>query len=142
MNITKPILEVQGLTKYFDAAHGKKVHAVENVSFVLERGETLGIVGESGCGKSSMGRTILKIHEPTSGKIIFDGKDITDYSAKKNDALPPPHADDFPRSVRFTQSANDCRRNHRRTDDYSQYGNIRGQEGNRSGIDSNSRIKT
>ena len=83
MNITKPILEVQGLTKYFDAAHGKKVHAVENVSFVLERGETLGIVGESGCGKSSMGRTILKIHEPTSGKIIFDGKDITDYSQKK-----------------------------------------------------------
>ena len=83
MNITKPILEIQGLTKYFDAAHGKKVHAVENVSFVLERGETLGIVGESGCGKSSMGRTILKIHEPTSGKIIFDGKDITDYSPKK-----------------------------------------------------------
>ena len=63
MNITKPILKIQGLTKYFDAAHGKKVHAVENVSFVLERGETLGIVGESGCGKSSMGRTILKIPE-------------------------------------------------------------------------------
>ena len=50
MNITKPILEIQGLTKYFDAAHGKKVHAVENVSFVLERGETLGIVGESVSG--------------------------------------------------------------------------------------------
>ncbi|MBQ0051312.1 MAG: ATP-binding cassette domain-containing protein [Treponema sp.] len=80
---TQPILEVQGLTKYFDAAGGKKVHAVENVSFTIERGETLGIVGESGCGKSSMGRTILKIHESTGGKIIFDGVDITKLSAKK-----------------------------------------------------------
>ena len=80
---TRPILEVQGLTKYFDAAKGKKVHAVENVSFTLERGETLGIVGESGCGKSSMGRTILKIHDSTSGKIIFDGVDITKFSNKQ-----------------------------------------------------------
>lgn len=79
----RPILEVQGLTKYFDAAKGKKVHAVENVSFTLERGETLGIVGESGCGKSSMGRTILKIHDSTSGKIIFDGVDITKFSNKQ-----------------------------------------------------------
>lgn len=83
MGITKPILQVNGLTKYFDAAHGKKVHAVENVTFVLERGETLGIVGESGCGKSSMGRTILKIHEPTSGQIIFDGTDITKLTPKQ-----------------------------------------------------------
>lgn len=83
MDETKPILEVQGLTKYFDAANGKKVHAVENVSFSLARGETLGIVGESGCGKSSMGRTILKIHDSTSGKIIFDGEDITKLSTKQ-----------------------------------------------------------
>lgn len=83
MDETKPILEVQGLTKYFDAANGKKVHAVENVSFTLARGETLGIVGESGCGKSSMGRTILKIHDSTSGKIIFDGVDITKLSTKQ-----------------------------------------------------------
>jgi len=80
---TRPILEIQGLTKYFDAAKGKMVHAVENVSFTLERGETLGIVGESGCGKSSMGRTILKIHDSTSGKIIFDGVDITKFSNKQ-----------------------------------------------------------
>ena len=83
MTETKPILEVQGLTKYFDAGHGKKVHAVENVSFSIARGETLGIVGESGCGKSSMGRTILKIHDSTGGKIIFDGEDITHLSRKK-----------------------------------------------------------
>lgn len=78
-----PLLEVKNLTKCFRAAHGKTVHAVNNVSFTLERGETLGIVGESGCGKSSMGRTILKVHEPTSGKIIFDGEDVTDFKRRK-----------------------------------------------------------
>ena len=83
MNEARPILEIQHLTKYFDAANGKKVHAVEDVSFTLARGETLGIVGESGCGKSSMGRTILKIHDSTSGKIIFDGEDITKLSTRK-----------------------------------------------------------
>lgn len=81
--ISKPLLEVKDLTKLFPAAHGQKVHAVNGVSFTLERGETLGIVGESGCGKSSMGRTILKVHEPTSGKIIFDGVDITDFNTKQ-----------------------------------------------------------
>ena len=83
MSSKKPILEVKGLSKYFDANHNKKIHAVENVSFTLERGETLGIVGESGCGKSSMGRTILKIHDSTAGKIIFDGVDITNFSNKQ-----------------------------------------------------------
>lgn len=82
-NESKPLLEVRNLTKYFPAAHGKVVHAVNNVSFQLERGETLGIVGESGCGKSSMGRTILKVHEPTAGQIIFDGEDITKFNNKK-----------------------------------------------------------
>lgn len=79
----RPLLEVKNLTKHFPAGHGKVVHAVNGVSFTLERGETLGIVGESGCGKSSMGRTILKVHEPTAGQIIFDGEDITSYSPKK-----------------------------------------------------------
>ena len=82
-NEPTPLLEVKNLTKHFTAAHGQKVHAVNGVSFKLERGETLGIVGESGCGKSSMGRTILKVHEPTSGQIIFDGVDITGLSNRK-----------------------------------------------------------
>lgn len=82
-NEPTPLLEVKNLTKHFPAAHGQKVHAVKGVSFKLERGETLGIVGESGCGKSSMGRTILKVHEPTSGQIIFDGVDITGLSNRK-----------------------------------------------------------
>lgn len=79
----KPLLEVKNLSKCFKVAHGKEVHAVNDVTFTLERGETLGIVGESGCGKSSMGRTILKVHEPTSGRIIFDGEDITDFKRRK-----------------------------------------------------------
>lgn len=79
----KPLLEVKNLTKYFPAKGGKEVHAVDGVSFTIEKGETLGIVGESGCGKSSMGRTILKVHEPTGGQIIFDGDDITKFNHRK-----------------------------------------------------------
>jgi len=86
MSDTNIILEVQNLTKYFDTAKGK-LHAVDGVSFQIERGKTLGIVGESGCGKSTTGRTILKLLEPTSGKIVFDGEDITHYSRAKMRAL-------------------------------------------------------
>ncbi len=78
----KTILEVQNLTKYFSTPAGQ-LHAVDGVSFSIEEGKTLGIVGESGCGKSTTGRCILKLIEPTSGKIIFDGEDITSYSRRK-----------------------------------------------------------
>ena len=82
------ILEVKNLCKYFPVDKGmfaKKsyVKAVDDVSFTIKRGETLGIVGESGCGKTTTGRTILKLYEPTSGQIIFNGEDITNYSEKK-----------------------------------------------------------
>ena len=70
------ILEVKELTKYFKTPRGL-LHAVDGVSLTLERGRTLGIVGESGCGKSTIGRTILRLTEPSSGQIIFNGKDIT-----------------------------------------------------------------
>jgi len=76
------ILEVQDLTKYFDTPKGK-LHAVDGVSFKLRKGTTLGIVGESGCGKSTTGRAVLKLIEPTSGRIFFNGEDITDYNARK-----------------------------------------------------------
>ena len=78
----KTLLEVQNLTKYFNTPAGQ-LHAVDGLNFKLEEGTTLGIVGESGCGKSTAGRTILKLIEPTAGKIIFDGKDITKYSRRK-----------------------------------------------------------
>ena len=85
-----PILEVSNLTKYFPIqSQGifSKVKgdnkAVNGISFTLNAGETLGLVGESGCGKSTAGRTILKLYEPTSGTIKFEGEDITNLSASK-----------------------------------------------------------
>ena len=77
-----PLLVIDNLSKYFNTAAGQ-LHAVDGVSFTLEEGKTLGIVGESGCGKSTTGRCILKLIEPTSGKIIFQGNDITKLSRKE-----------------------------------------------------------
>ncbi len=80
------LLEVNDLKKYFDTPKGK-LHAVDGVSFAIERGKTLGIVGESGCGKSTTGRTILRLLEPTSGTVLFEGKDITKLSRREMRAL-------------------------------------------------------
>ena len=80
-----PLLEVRGLKKHFPIYKGLfsrvagQVHAVDGVSFRIEPGETLGLVGESGCGKSTVGRTLLKLLEPTSGTIEIRGEDITGY---------------------------------------------------------------
>ena len=76
------LLEVKNLKKYFNTPNGV-LHAVDDVSFTLERGKTLGVVGESGCGKSTTGRAILRLHEPTSGEVIFEGKDITKASSQE-----------------------------------------------------------
>ena len=76
------ILEVKNLTKYFKTKRGM-LHAVDDISFKLERGKTLGLVGESGCGKSTTGRTILRLIEPTSGEIIFEGKDINKLNSRE-----------------------------------------------------------
>ncbi len=82
------LLEVKDLKQHFTIKKGflgekKKVKAVDGVSFHIEQGETLGIVGESGCGKSSLGRTILQLLKPTSGEIIFGGKNITHLPRKE-----------------------------------------------------------
>jgi peptide/nickel transport system ATP-binding protein len=88
--MSTPILEVSNLTKFFPIqSQGifSKVKgdnkAVNGISFTLNAGETLGLVGESGCGKSTAGRTILKLYEPTSGTIKFEGEDITKLSPSK-----------------------------------------------------------
>ena len=76
------ILEVQHLTKHFKAPGGGQVHAVDDVSFTLQRGRTFGLVGESGCGKSSCARTIIRIYDPDEGTILLDGQDITRLDAR------------------------------------------------------------
>ena len=77
------LLKVENLTKHFPVSGNKVVHAVDDVSFTIKKGKTLGLVGESGCGKSSCARTVIRIYEPTSGRIILDGTDITDLSQKE-----------------------------------------------------------
>lgn len=89
MTSERPLLEVIDLTKHFPIRGGlrnreqARVYAVDGVSFTVEKGETLGIVGESGCGKSTTGKVILRLEEPTSGRILLKGKEITNLSRRE-----------------------------------------------------------
>jgi oligopeptide transport system ATP-binding protein len=82
----RKLIEVKDLRKYFsvktDLGRRQFVHAVESVSFDIYKGETLGLVGESGCGKTTLGRTVIRLHEPTSGRIVYDGTTIFDSETK------------------------------------------------------------
>ncbi len=89
----KPLLEVRGLTKHFPVEQGflsrgkKMVRAVDDLSFSIAAGETLGLVGESGCGKSTTGKLIVQLLEPTAGELFFEGKNITHQSGRERRAL-------------------------------------------------------
>lgn len=80
--MTRPLLEVKGLKKYFKTPRGM-LHAVDDIDFVIQKGKTLGIVGESGCGKSTTGRAILRLLEPTAGDILFEGENIAHLNNKE-----------------------------------------------------------
>ena len=117
------ILEVRHMRKTFPIQKSllgkvqRELVAVDDVSFKLHAGETLGIVGESGCGKTTLGRAILKLHQPTGGRIIFDGEDITDFNTKKmrknrtkmQIIFQDPYSSLPPRStVAFEQTVTEC----------------------------------
>lgn len=84
--MAEKLIEVKNLKKYFKTKHGM-LHAVDDISFYINEGETLGLVGESGCGKSTTGRAILRLHEPTSGQVLYRGDDIVKYNSKKMKAM-------------------------------------------------------
>ena len=101
-NQNKNLIEVKDLCKYFDINVGpmrtKPLKAVDGVSFDIKKGETLGLVGESGCGKTTVGRTILNLYKPTSGQIIYDGqeiktkKDINEFRKKATMVFQDPYS--------------------------------------------------
>lgn len=107
MSENKNLIEVKGLKKYFDISVGalktKPLKAVDDVSFNIKKGETLGLVGESGCGKTTVGRTLLHLYKPTAGQIIFDGKelktkaDLNEYRKKATMVFQDPYSSLNPR---------------------------------------------
>lgn len=101
----KSLIEVKGLKKYFDVGKGQVLKAVDNVSFYINEGETLGLVGESGCGKTTTGRTIVRLYDATAGEVLFEGKNINrlnrqeakDFSKKVQMIFQDPYASLDPR---------------------------------------------
>ena len=79
--MSQNLLEVNHLKKYFKTGAGM-LHAVDDVSFTIPRGKTMGVVGESVCGKSTLGRTLLQLYAPTAGEILFQGKNVVTLSKK------------------------------------------------------------
>ena len=86
MSEQKHLVDVRDLKEYFTIKSGmlnkQQLKAVDGVSFIIDEGETLGLVGESGCGKTTVGRTILHLYKPTSGEVWFDGKQVTEKNIR------------------------------------------------------------
>ncbi|NOU95415.1 ATP-binding cassette domain-containing protein [Paenibacillus sp. LMG 31456] len=79
----QPILEVRNLQKHFNLGGGKILKAVDDLNFSIDRGETFGLVGESGCGKSTAGRTIIRLYEATAGEVLFNGENVHELRGRK-----------------------------------------------------------
>ena len=105
------MLQVQDLQKYFSIKTGAfsrtkgVVKAVDGVTFELEARKTLGLVGESGCGKSTTGRAIMRLIEPTGGSVMFEGRDVLQVQLGRAQGVSPRRPDHLPGPVRLAQSA-------------------------------------
>lgn len=107
MSTKQPLIEVKNLKKYFDISVGmfksKSLKAVDDVSFTIQKGETLGLVGESGCGKTTVGRTILHLYKPTGGEVWYNGKkietknDVNEFRKKATMVFQDPYSSPNPR---------------------------------------------
>ncbi|QYR21496.1 ATP-binding cassette domain-containing protein [Paenibacillus sp. sptzw28] len=82
-----PLVEIEHLSKFFSVGKGRTLKAVDDLSFTIRQGEMLGMVGESGCGKSTAGRTMVRLYEPTAGQVRFEGRNIYDLRGNKLKAL-------------------------------------------------------
>jgi len=85
--VVEPLISVRNVKKYFDVGGGKTLKAVDGISFDIYPGETFGLVGESGCGKSTAGRTIIRLYEPSGGEVVFNGKNIYELSRREMQAI-------------------------------------------------------
>ena len=85
--MAEPLIQVENLCKYFQVGRDRVLKAVDGVSFTINRRSTLGLVGESGCGKTTVGRTLMRLYEPDGGQVLFDGQDIFKLGRKEEKAL-------------------------------------------------------
>ena len=114
----EPVLRVVNMRKYFPGkSSDKPLKAVDGVSFELFAGETLGLVGESGCGKSTTARAVLQLHRPSSGRVWLDDIELTSLGEKELRKLRPRMQMILPGLVCVAQSPAYCRPNHRRVDE-------------------------
>ena len=81
--MSKILIEINDLKRYFNVGGKEPLKAVDGINLQVRKGETLGLVGESGCGKSTAGRTIIGLYEPTDGTVIYDGKDTSKFNKKE-----------------------------------------------------------